>query len=199
MKHFLLVTVLLGLAVCLPGCPAAPQPLGTGPLTGLEHPSLHIMVLEKDTPPVAGSFGWGYALLKVPPSAQTSLSAIDERLHSAMRAEFTRKGLVFSESEPDILVSYAVAAAGEISAEELNRTYGDLIDPALFEMKTDLQYKRGVLVLDVVDRRSEHLLWRGAIMAELDTGLPEERKQQRCSDAVQALLRYYPRPDARVK
>lgn len=194
MKHVRTVLVFLALAACFFGCATKPRPIATGPLAGLENPSVNIMVSETKKPPLSGSFGWGYCLFKVPPDLGTDVSVIDERLHGALRSELTRKGLVFAESEPDLLVSYALAAAGEIDANELNQTYGDVLDVSAFDESTQLNYKRGVLVLDVVDRKSGHLLWRGAIMAKIDMSWPEERKQERCDAVVKALLRHYPQP-----
>jgi hypothetical protein len=194
MKHvltFLFVTMSL---VCLMGCSTKPQTLSTEALAGIANPSIHIMVSEAHEPPVAGSFGWGYCLLKVPPNTGTSLSLINERLHSAMHDELTGKGLIFTETEPELLVSYALAAGSDIDADELNQAYGEMLDPSFLKMETQMHYKRGVLVLDVVERISGTLLWRGAIMAEIDINWPEERKQERCNDAVKALLRHYPHP-----
>jgi hypothetical protein len=91
-------------------------------------------------------------------------------------------------------VSYALASGAEIDDEELNKAYGDILDAPAAGEETDLHYKRGVLILDIVDRKSKHLLWRGAIMAEIDMSWPEERKQERCNAAVRELLRHYPHP-----
>ena len=181
------------------GCSTKPQTLSTEALAGLANPSVHIMVREAQEPPVTGSFGWGYCLLKVQPDAGTSLSLINKRLHSAMHDELTGKGLVFTESEPELLVSYTVAAGSDIDADELNQAYGDMLDPSFLKMETQMHYKRGVLVLDVVERVSGTLLWRGAIMAEIDMNWPEERKQERCNAAVKALLRHYPLPGTVVQ
>jgi hypothetical protein len=51
-----------------------------------------------------------------------------------------------------------------------------------------------VVIVDVVDRKAKQLLWRGAIMVEIDLSWPSERKQERCTAAINELLRYYPRP-----
>jgi hypothetical protein len=195
MKYVLTFLIVTMTTVCLMGCSSKPQTLKTETLAGLDNPSVHVMVREGQVPPVTGSFGWGYCLLKITPDATTSLALINKRLHNAMLAEFTGKGLVFAESEPDFLVSYALAAGSDIDADELNQTYGEMLDPSFLNMETQMHYKRGVLVLDVVERSSGTLLWRGAIMAEIDTNWPEERKQERCNDAVKALLRHYPLPD----
>jgi hypothetical protein len=194
MKHFLTFLIVTMSTVCLLGCSTKPQTLSTEALPGIANPSIHIMVRETQDPPVTGSFGWGYGLLKITPDAGTSLSQINNRLHTAMKAELTDKGLTFTESEPELLVSYALAVGSDIDADELNRAYGDMLDPSFLKMETQMHYKRGVLILDVVERVSGTLLWRGAIMAEIEMNWPEERKQERCNDAVKALLRHYPHP-----
>jgi hypothetical protein len=53
------------------------------------------------------------------------------------------------------------------------------------------------LVLDIVARGQGRLLWRGAIKADIDLQLPDEKKQTRCDDAVRELLRHYPAPPKR--
>jgi Domain of unknown function (DUF4136) len=194
MKYVLTFLIVTMSSVCLMGCSTKPQTLSTDNLAGLANPSVHIMIREAQVPPVTGSFGWGYSLLKITPDARTSLSQINNRLHTAMGAELTGKGLVFTESDPELLVSYALAAGSDIDADELNRAYGDMIDTSFLKMETQMHYKRGVLVLDVVERVSGTLLWRGAIMAEIEMNWPEERKQERANDAVKALLRHYPQP-----
>ena len=199
MKHVLTFLIATISTVCLTGCYTKPQTLSTESLAGIANPSVHIMVREAQDPPVTGSFGWGYCLLKVQPNAGTSLSLINKRLHSAIHDELSSKGLIFTESQPELLVSYTVAATSEIDADELNQAYGDMLDPSFLKMETQMHYKRGVLVLDVVERISGTLLWRGAIMADIDINWPEERKQERCNAAVKALLQHYPRPGTVVQ
>lgn len=188
---FLMITAV---TACLFGCTSDSKNLTTGPLAGLKNPSVRILMDRVQKAPVSGSFGWGYCFFRVAQIPDLNLSVVDERLHNAMRSELTRKGLVFAETEPDVLVSYALASAAEIDDEELNKAYGDILNAPAAEKETDLHYNLGVLVLDIVDRKSKHLLWRGAIMAEIDMAWPEERKQERCDAAIGALLKYYPHP-----
>ena len=195
MKKFgMSLLMIAAVAACLLGCTSDSTTLKPGPLAGLKNPSVRILVDRVQNAPVSGSFGWGYCFFRVAQIPDLNLSAVDERLHNAMRSELTRKGLVFAETEPDVLVSYALASGAEIDDEELNKAYGDVLDAPAAGKETDLHYKRGVLVLDIVDRKSKHLLWRGAIMAEIDMSWPEERKQERCDAAIGALLRCYPHP-----
>ena len=195
MKHLRLGLIVAATgAFCLFGCSQKALTFKANAVAGLKNPSLHILTDSAKEAPVTGSFGWGYCFFRVASTQGLNLSAIDERLHRAQRAEFTRKGLTFKESEPDVLVSYALASGSEIDDEELNRAYGSLLDAPAGDKESALHYKRGVMIVDVVDRKSKHLLWRGAIMAEIDLSWPEERKQERCDAVVVELLRYYPHP-----
>jgi hypothetical protein len=194
MKYTRIALVLICLTICSLGCRTSPQSLTAEPMIGLENPSIHIMVKESQVPPTTGAFGWGFSMLKIPQDLGISLSTVNTRLHNAMLTEMSDKGLVFDETKPDLIISYALTAGGEIHTDELHQAYGDMIDPAFLEMETDLHYKHGVLILDVVERTSGVLLWRGAIMADIDMTLPEEQKQERCNAAVKELLQHYPQP-----
>jgi hypothetical protein len=181
-------------AVCLFGCSRKTLTFKADSLAGIKNPSIHILADRALPATVSGTFGWGLCLFRLEHHPELNLSAIDLRLRNALQAELTRKGLSFSEKEPDVLVSYALAAGSEITEAELNRAYGgSLVMPAA-DPETALYYKRGVLILDLVDRKAKHLLWRGAIMADFDMSWPEERKQERCDAAVGELLRHYPKP-----
>ncbi len=180
--------------VCLFGCSQKVLSFKSGTLAGLKNPSLRILVDRTNCAPVSGTFGWGYCFFRGASIPDMSLSAVNERLHSALREELAGKGLVFKESEPDVLVSYALASGAAIDDDELNRAYGGLIDLSAFDNESTLHYKSGVLIVDVVGRISKHLLWRGAIMAEIDLNWPDERKKERCDAVIRELLRYYPHP-----
>ena len=188
----LLGVALIGAGLC--GCSQKSMTFKGDALAGLENFSIHILIDRAKEAPITGSFGWGHSLFKVERIPDLNLSAIDERLHRALNSSFTSKGLSLKEADSDLLVSYALASGSEIDDEELNKVYGAKLEMPPAEPASALHYKRGVLIVDVVERKTKHLIWRGAIMAEIDLNWPEERKQERCNAAVNELLRYYPRP-----
>jgi hypothetical protein len=166
------------------------------PLPGFQNPSVRVMVDKAKPMPSTGTFGWGMCVFRVETVTNMSLSVIDKRLKSAMLDAFIRKGFAFAEEAPDYLVSYALAGGAEIDEEELNRLYGDFLKmPSAPAKEQDgLHYTRGVLIVDVVDRKAKHLKWRGAIFADIDMAWPEARKQERCNAAIGQLMRYFPLP-----
>lgn len=184
-------------AVCaagLIGCAGKPQIFSPASIVGVSNPSIHILADRSRQVPVKGSFGWGYCLFRVAPQAESQLGAVGDRLQRAMRTAFAAKGLTFAEAEPDLLVSYALAGESAIDDADLNRAYGGLLNAPVNSPGPALHYKRGVLILDVTERASGHLLWRGAIMADIDLSWPEARKQERCDAVIGELLRHYPNP-----
>jgi hypothetical protein len=157
---------------------------------------MRILVDERNPMPKSGTLGWGKSVFRVETSPDLNLATVNERMHDALRAGFKKKGFKVVDENPDYLVSFALAAGAEIDEAELNREYGDYLQmPAAGTNAVDnLAYKRGVLIVDVVDRKAKHLMWRGAIMAEIDMAWPETRKQERCDAAVAELMRFFPRP-----
>jgi hypothetical protein len=165
---------------------------------GLQKPSVRILVDQHNAVPTSGTFGFGMSVFRVEAGPEIALATVDSRLRSALRSGFAREGLAYAEEAPDYLVSYALAAGDAIDEGELNRKYGDQLQlpPAAIEESADVYYQRGVLIVDLVDREARRLLWRGAILAEIDMNWPEERKQERCDAAVSQLLGFYPHPTA---
>ena len=190
-------TFILWASVCavgLIGCAGKTLTLQPAAIVGLRDPSIHILADRSRVAPVTGTFGWGYCLFRVGQQTNLQVAAVGERLQRAMNASFCGKGLTFSEAGPDLLVSFALASEAAIDDADLNQAYSELLKTAVDGGETDLHYKRGVLIVDVVERKSGHLLWRGAIMAEFDLSWPEERKQERCDAVIGELLRHYPTP-----
>lgn len=186
---------LLAAAICLGGCAPTVKTFQPSDLAGIKNPSIRILADQSRDLPVTGTFGWGYCLFRVVPHPDHPVGAISERLQRALRASLTAKGLAYSETEPDLLISYALAGDAAIDEADLNKAYGELLStPPPEAAEAALHYKRGVFVLDVMERSSGRLLWRGAIVADFDLSWPEERKQERCDAAVSALLRHYPKP-----
>lgn len=181
-------------AVGLIGCAGRAVTFKPASIVGMSNPSIHILADRSRDAPVKGSFGWGYCLFRIAPQHEGQIGPIGERLQRAMRAAFSAKGLRFAEAEPDLLVSYALAGESAIDDADLNRAYGELLKAPVEAAGTVLHYKRGVLILDVAERTSGHLLWRGAIMADIDLSWPEARKQERCDAVIGELLRHYPKP-----
>ncbi len=178
----------------LSGCSQKTIEIKANDTPGLANPSLRIQV-KRNTPALKGAtFGWGVQIYKIPKKFSGSIAAISKRLTSSLQTQLIAKGMRFTDNNPDYLISFGVGTAGEINENEINEAYLDLIGNKLSEEPSELYYKQGVMIVDVVENASKKLVWRGAIMAEINTEWPEERKQERCDTAIHELLKCYPRP-----
>lgn len=185
----------LMLGALLTSCRTAENVPAVGPIEGVRNPSLHILFDNTRALPVSGTFGWGISLLRVDPSHTVLLSEVEERIHRSLLNDLPAEGFAFTNQAPDYLVSFAFLSGTSLNERELNDAYGDLLAfPARNSKTAALDYSAGVLILDIVDRASGHLLWRGAVKADIDMELPDSRKQARCDGAVRELLRHYPHP-----
>ncbi|MCE9615053.1 MAG: DUF4136 domain-containing protein [Lentisphaerae bacterium] len=184
----------------LMGCRTDEEPTAAGPIEGVTNPSVEVLFDNTRALPVTGTFGWGISLLRVDPALNVSLSEVEERLHQSLLSALPGEGFVFTNTSPDYLVGFAVLAGASLDEAELNRSYGDLLAfPARTGAAPALNYSAGVLIVDIVESAHSHLLWRGAIKADIDMQLPTDRKQARCDGAIRELLRHYPSPPATGK
>ena len=79
----------------------------------------------------------------------------------------------------------------------LNGAYHGAVQPppsASGNPQQQLQYRRGTLIVDIAETKTKHLLWRGAIMADVDLSVSEDQKRLRTEGAIEELLKHYPKP-----
>jgi len=162
----------------------------------LHDPSFHILVKDGITIPAAATFDFSTHVFKVDESGEFDLAAIERRLTGAIEAELTEKGYRRVEAGPELLVGYALAVDSPLSTADLEEAYADDLPIDFPDLAPDqqLHYHRGAWIIDIVDRDSQALLWRGAIQAGLDRELSDEQRDRRAREATRALLRHFPRP-----
>lgn len=186
----------LALGAVLMGCRTTENGAGVRPIEGTRNASLHVLFDTTRALPVSGTFGWGISMLRVDPSQAVRLSAVEARIHGALLSQLPAEGFTYTNRAPDYLVGFAVLSGASLNEKELNEAYGNLLTfPDRTDGAASLNYEAGVLILDIVGRESGRLLWRGAIKADIELDLPDDRKQARCDAAVCELLRHYPIPN----
>lgn len=185
----------LAFGALLMGCRTSENRAGMRPIEGVRNASIHVLFDTTRALPVSGTFGWGISMLRVDPSHHVLLSDVEARLHGALLNQLPAEGFTYTNRAPDYLVGFAFLSGASLDEKELNDAYGNLL---VFPDRTDaaasLNYASGVLILDIIERASGRLLWRGAIKADVDLDLSDDRKQVRCDAAVCELLRHYPVP-----
>jgi hypothetical protein len=190
-------TLLLAGSLFLAACSSTTIQRDSAPIVGLRNPSVHFLVDNTRRLPTAGSFDWGFAIFRVVNFPGLNLSAVDKLIHESLEKVLTEKGFVKTEAAPDFSVSYALASGAGLDEMTLNGAYDGAVQAppsAAGDGQQPLQYRRGSLIIDIVETKTKHLLWRGAIMADIDLNLSEAQKRLRCEGAVGELLKHYPKP-----
>jgi len=192
-----MTSLLVAGAISLAACSSPTIHRESSPIAGLRDPSVHFLVDNTRTLPTAGSFDWGFVIFRVADIPELNLADVDKRIHDALLSALTKKGFVKTDTGPDFLVSYALASGAGIDEATLNGAYHGAVQPppsASGNAQQQLQYRRGTLIVDIAETKTKHLLWRGAIMADVDLSVSEDQKRLRTEGAIEELLKHYPKP-----
>jgi hypothetical protein len=147
------------------------------------------------------TFAWGKSEVDVSnPLYESDL--IRKRIRHAVEEEFARRGIVKSNANPDFVVRY------HTYTEEKERTTGGTpysyryfpfrFYPFLYgwgyaypfvDRPQTTEYTEGTLILDIIDRRSDELVWRGSVSGSVDD---ESRLRKQIEKGIKAIMKKYP-------
>ncbi|MGS0673517.1 DUF4136 domain-containing protein [Shewanella sp. 0m-4] len=127
---------------------------------------------------------------------------MDQRVRKAVEDQLQLKGLTRTDAATaDVLVNYLTKVDKKINVDTFNTNYGynpyygpgwGWSGSAGHSQTTVREYEVGTLILDMVDRKTGQLIWRGSVADTMrDKDTPEERVEV-VNEAVGALLLNYP-------
>jgi hypothetical protein len=127
---------------------------------------------------------------------------MDERIRAAVDRELAAKGLNRVEENGDLRVGYAVVSApsrvrSSPSAHFGVGSYGGSGGVSVgigVPIGGASTYEEGTLILDLVDARTEQLLWRGSVTRRIVPRGDPEDTDRRVAEVVQELLEKFPPP-----
>lgn len=165
----------------------APAPDAGEPVAS--NPRVRISFDPRATIPQSGSFSFRQAQA-FPNDPRVDIEALGTRVRQAILNTMRTKGYRYKELSPDLVVGLrtTLSAAGETPGDpdpaEGSSWRGALNDVSAFE--------EGSLVLDILEWRSNRLLWRGVYEARLLVDVSEAEKERRINEAVRRLLEHFP-------
>ena len=114
-----------------------------------------------------------------------------ERILAAVNRELTARGLVATDRDPDVLVSYDGSATEEVQPAEFVRGYGHgaIAGPGWYSVP-EKRYRKGTLILSIADARGEKLVWRGSASDAVKE--QAEKNLKKVDEAVRKLLAKFP-------
>lgn len=137
------------------------------------------------------TFAWGpSAALSTGDPRLDNNEVFDRRVRLQVEKELTRRDFEKATSEPaDLFVHYHASVTQEIDVRTVERDYRysnvSSVEPFVFDA--------GTLLVDLVDRRTNRLVWRGWVQASIDGIIDNQQLlEQRIDDAVARILNGLP-------
>lgn len=117
----------------------------------------------------------------------------EQRIRAAVEAQLPGRGLGKAESG-DLLVTFHVSVNRRIEVTPTTVGFGYGWGPAHVGYSTNdvRTYDEGTLILDLVDAKTRHLVWRGTARGTVHQGYAPEERTQRINEAVHGILENYP-------
>jgi hypothetical protein len=120
---------------------------------------------------------------------------VDERIRSAIDEQLASQGFRAVKTAPDFRVGYHVSLDSRLDASRLNARYGHPVGWGGSPGYTSRDFEVGTLIIDIVDARSDRLVWRGWAARRLpQVALPDDTDAI-VRSAVAEILAQFP-PDA---
>ena len=116
-----------------------------------------------------------------------------DHLQGAVEKQLAAKGFERSTSgKPDLLIHYHASINRRINLTEVDRDYGYCYDNDC--RARVIEYEAGTLVLDIVDTRTNRVIWRGWAQDSVEDVLDnEDRMARKINEAVRRMLERLPR------
>ena len=117
-----------------------------------------------------------------------------DHVQGAVEKQLAAKGFEIATSgTPDLLIHYHASITQRIDVNRLDREYGYCYDENC--QARVIEYEAGTLVLDIVDARTNRVIWRGWAQDTVEDILDnQDRMAQKIDEAVRRMLERFPRP-----
>jgi len=140
------------------------------------------------------TFAWMTIAAAPPADQDTGSRGIDDRIYSAVESAMHTKGYTPAASTAaDLLVTFRLLRQDGYDDEHISYmsqwNRGAYLNA--LHASSD-SYVRGTLLIDVVDRATNTLVWRSSASARLLPHLSYEAKVERAQEAVEQMLETFP-------
>ena len=119
--------------------------------------------------------------------ADQATREVDSMVRRVIEDEMMKKGLTRVETNPDIEVTYHIGLTGEYGSINWDRNY-------LEQVKNAEVYKSsgGVIIVDVIDARTDRLIWRGTGTGAVNVDPTPEMVQKNVTRAIKKIMDKFP-------
>jgi len=117
---------------------------------------------------------------------------LKETFEKDIKQILTKNGFTYvpSEEEAGIIVGYVLALESALSDMDINNLYG--INPGFAADKSDTdKYEKGTIVIDIIESRTNRMIWRGALQGMANFEVSGEERKKRIKTVVNRLLEQF--------
>lgn len=148
------------------------------------------------------TFAWGRSEVDVENPVYDS-DLINDRIRETVEAEFAKRGIVKSQRNPDFVVRYHT-----YTEEKKTQTGGHPYPyrygyypfgfypfafgygyPYYMSPSQVREFTEGTLILDILDNRSDELVWRGSVSGNVEDAA---RLKKQIEKGIKAIMKKYP-------
>jgi hypothetical protein len=121
----------------------------------------------------------------------------DKRIKSAVANELTSRGYKLTEVNPDLTIHYHIVVDDKsiVTAAPDGHNYSSYWK----ELETNLySYREGTLIVDLMDSKTNNLVWRGWAVSALESSYKPEEIEKLINRAVAKIFRELPKTRNRL-
>lgn len=139
------------------------------------------------------SYAWAVGAQEQTGDRRLDSALVDTRIRTAIDTQLRAKGYVASSTgRPDFLVAYHLGMKDMMKGASTQHYIGDRAH-GTFTTTSDIQpYNEGALSIDIVDAKSQQLVWQASTKAEVDQSLGPSERDARVNNVVRAMLSHFP-------
>jgi hypothetical protein len=121
----------------------------------------------------------------------------DKRIKSAVQNQLTGRGYQLAEANPDLVLHYHIIVKDKsVLATE---PYGYNYSSYWMRMETNIySYREGTLILDLMDSKTNNLIWRGWAVSPLNSSYKPEEIEKLINKAVFKIFKKFPKTKKQI-
>ncbi len=142
------------------------------------------------------TYAWIAQQAPMPGDAKTALQSntlIDKRVKTNVDAELAAKGMVLTADNPDAFLVYHLGIDQKIDVQDWGYSYPRYPYGGWYGGQVDVyQYNEGTLIVDIVDAKTNQLVWRGTATKTIDESASPEQREANLKEVVSRIFEKYP-------
>lgn len=116
----------------------------------------------------------------------------DKRIKSAVQKQLSKQGYELAAENPDLILHYHIIVKDQsvLITEPFGYSYG----PYWGRTNTNIySYKEGTLILDLMDNKTNHLMWRGWAVTDVKESYSPKEVEALIEEVVSKIFRKFPK------